>query len=338
MGFQIKEGNQGNVVIQSDGPGDHVRLVSTVATPSAALGLIVTGTATMAGTLQTMGNVGVGVAAAPNNGIAYGGVLAGNAGTALSLNYTGAPSANELVGTRYVWNTPSMGTITRVVAITIGITSSQGASSAIGSYVGFHQDTINFPGTVSRTWYGQNTQAPSFSGVAPSGVFGIQVDDVASLGSFGGANLVVGAVPTGAGWNIYGNSTLSNAFGGPLSVNTMAPPAANSLTLAGHLQSFGTVINATNGAASSAINSAIGNDLAGRVSFQTTTTTGGAQIIHVFSTAFPTNPYPIVNGAGNPSFQASFPTVTVSTNSMTISLAITPTLGGSVGYFFHVIG
>ncbi len=116
--------------------------------------------------------------------------------------------------------------------------------------------------------------------------------------------------------------------------------ASGVFTVSNHLVGGGTAVNATNAAASSAIVAAgtFGTDLAGRVTFLGTAAGAGVQTIHVFSTAFATAPYPVVVGAGNPSFQAGSPTVTASTNGFTVSLLLSPVVGASMGYFYHVLG
>lgn len=175
----------------------------------------------------------------------------------------------------------------------------------------------------------------------PQGVINVEDDGpgktVQSL-TIQTANVPALGIMMGGTASIGGNISVASlaGFQGITVAGTASMARVEATTLVG----IGTAINATNGAASAALIAAgtSGNDLAGRVAFLSTAAGGGAQIIHVFAAAFPTNPYPIVIGTGNASFQAGFPTVTTSTNSMTVALTLAPAVGASLAYTYAIHG
>ena len=222
---------------------------------------------------------------------------------------------------------PSLGV--QIASASIGGNLNVAGAFTLASVAGFQGITVAGQASISTLLM---TGAASFA----AAVVDTSTMLIGGATSIGGTTQVPAFLATGTASVNALFATAASTFAAALSVASIS--TVQTIQVAQHLQSFGPVVNATNGAASAAMDTAIGNDLAGRIFFRSTAAGGGAQIIHVFSQAFPTNPYPLINGAGNASFQAGFPTVAVSANSMTVSLTLAPAVGASLSYFFHLTG
>lgn len=336
MAFRVFEREQGIINVEDDGPGKTVQSLSlgTLLAPSA--GFLVGGTASIGGNLNVAGQFSL-ASLAGFQGITV-------AGTA-SLNTLIGTGAASYASTVAVAGTTTLAGHTDSAAASLNTILATGAATyastltTVGTFqgAGFLLSgvaSISRIVTINASTLAAVDVNSTFIVTGAASLAGTNVTTFFSSGatSIGGTTQVPALLATGTASFATLNSGAHNMFG--------AAVASSTLQAANHFLSGGTAINATNGAASAAIVAAgtFGNDLAGRVAFLSTAAAGGAQVIQVFANAFPTNPYAAVFGAGNASFQAGFPTVTTSTNSMTVSLTLAPVVGASLAYNYFVIG